>query len=124
MPESTTDGTLEAVDRYLNAISGRDYDGMVASMTEDCVSEDTDPRPNGTRFVGNETIAKYFMGMGPDDVFEIKEKFASRDRCAVLWNYHWLRNGMRGNNRGTDTLRIRGGKVSENWPTQRTVSLC
>ncbi len=97
MPESTIDGTLEAVDRYLNAISGRDYD---------------------------ETIARYFMGMGPDDVFEIKDKFASGDRCAVLWNYHWLRNGVRGNNRGADTLRIRSGKLSENWPTQRTVSLC
>ncbi len=53
MPESTIDGALEAVDRYLNAISGRDYDGMVA---------------------------KYFMGMGPDDVFEIKEKFSRLKR--------------------------------------------
>lgn len=107
------DDTIRAVDRYLAAITERDFDGMVSSMTEDCVFEDTDPRPNGTRYQGNKTIAEFFAGMDPDDAFEVEEKFACGDRCVVLWNYHWVREGVRGNNRGADILRVRSGKVSE-----------
>jgi len=112
MPEPK-DETLEAVDRYLEAISERSFDGLVASMTEDCVFEDTDPRPNGTRYQGNEVIAEFFAGMGSEDSFEIEEKFICGDRCVILWNYHWVRDGVRGNNRGADILRVRDGKVCE-----------
>ncbi len=105
--------TLEAVERFLEAMTARSPDALVASMTEDCVFEDTDPRPNGTRYQGNEVIAQFFAGMGPEDSFEIEEKFACGDRCVILWNYHWVRNGAKGNNRGADIFRVRDGKVAE-----------
>jgi len=110
---ASADGTIEAVDRLLMAITDRNHAKMVASMTTDCVFEDTDPRPNGTRIVGNEAIAEYFSGMGPDDAFEIEEKFACGDRCVVLWNYHWVREGVPGNNRGADIFRVQGARVSQ-----------
>ena len=84
-------------------------------MTEDCIFEDTDPRPNGKRYEGRDTIVKFFKEMveiSPDSTFDVEEVITCGDRCIILWNHRWIRDGARGSNRGIDVFRVRVRKGS------------
>lgn len=105
-----------AVQRFNDALERRDFGQFADVMTEDCVFEDTDPRPNGKRYEGKETVLSFFREMAkssPHSRFEIEETFTSGDRCVVLWNHRWVREGVSGNNRGIDVFRVREGRVAE-----------
>lgn len=110
--------TLEAVGRFNEAFNRHDVDGVMRSMTDDCVFENTWPAPDGERFVGQEAVRSFwerFFRSSPDAVFETEEIFASGDRCVVRWLYRWTggKDGSPGHIRGVDIFHVRDGKVAE-----------
>ena len=110
------DATRDAVDRFNAALEGRDFDALAAALTEDCLFEDTDPRPDGTRYAGRAAVVAFFRAMveaSPRSTFDVEEAFTCGDRCVVLWNHRWVRDGVRGHNRGVDLFRVRDGRVAE-----------
>lgn len=107
---------IDAVQRFNEAFERRDFEKLENTITEDCVFEDTDPRPDGKRYEGKKSVLSFFKEMAassPNSRFEIEDTFTSGDRCVVLWNHHWTCGGNSGNNRGVDIFRIRAGKVGE-----------
>lgn len=114
--EGTRTLTLEAVERFNDALERRDFEAVAAAVTEDCVFEDTGPRPDGGRYEGRRAVTAFFEDLfdrSPASAFEVEEIFACGDRCVVLWNHRWSRDGRQGNNRGVDVFRVRDGKVAE-----------
>lgn len=108
--------TLEAVERFNEALERRDFEALAATMTEDCVFEDTGPRPDGRRYRGRDAVTTFFEDLferSPGSRFEVEDIFACGDRCVVLWNHRWEQEGRSGNNRGIDVFRIREGRVAE-----------
>ena len=109
--------TLEAVRRFNEAIDRHDVDGVMASMTEDCVFENTCPPPDGERYAGQDAVRSFwrrFFSSSPDSRFTTEEIFASGDRCIVRWRYDWKNSdGTPGHVRGVDIFRVREGKVAE-----------
>ena len=108
--------TLEAVNRFNETFNRHDVEAVVAAMTNDCVFENTNPAPDGTRYDGEEAVRGYwtkFFRSSPDAVFEAEEVFAAGDRCVVRWIYRKVKDGKPWHLRGVDVFRVRDGKVAE-----------
>jgi ketosteroid isomerase-like protein len=116
MESETKNLTIAAVDRFNSAFNKHDVDAVMNAMTEDCIFENTNPQPDGTRIVGAEAVRAYwtkFFTNNPDAVFETEEIFADGDRCVVRWIYRKTREGKPWHLRGVDIFKVRNGKVAE-----------
>jgi ketosteroid isomerase-like protein len=103
--------TLAAVERFNDAFSRHDVDGVMAAMTDDCVFDDTCP-PDGARYEGQAAVRGFwtqFFQDSPRARFNAEDMFAAGDRCVVQWCYSW----GTGHVRGIDVFRVRDGKVAE-----------
>jgi ketosteroid isomerase-like protein len=112
MPASQPDATLNVIERFNDAFNRHDVDEIMAQMTDDCVFEDTDPAPDGTRHTGQAAVRaawEELFASTPSARFETEEAFACGDRCVVRWRYTW----RDGHVRGIDVFRVRDGKVAE-----------
>ncbi len=109
--------TIAAVDAFNEAFNRHDVDAIMALMTDDCAFEDTQPRPDGTRYEGQAAVRGYwerFFASSPKAHFETEDLFAGGDRCTVRWRYTWVGDdGQSGHVRGVDAFRVRDGKVAE-----------
>ncbi len=113
---STANRTIAAVERFNAAFNRHDVDAVMNAMTEDCIFENTNPQPDGTRFEGAEAVRAFwtkFFASNPDAIFETEEIFANGDRCVVRWIYRKTREGKPWHLRGVDIFKVRNGKVSE-----------
>lgn len=116
MTDNSTKMTLAAVERFNEAFNRHDVDAVMNAMTEDCIFENTNPSPDGTRIVGAEAVRAYwtkFFTNNPDALFEAEEIFADGDRCVVRWIYRKTKDGKPWHLRGVDIFKVRNGKVSE-----------
>ena len=111
-------GTAEAVDRFNEAFNRHDVDAVMATMTDDCVFENTSP-PNGQRYEGHAEVRaawEAFFAASPDARFDGEDVIATGDRCVVQWRYTWTNDdGSTSALRGVDVLRVRDGKVAEKF---------
>ncbi|WP_198424869.1 nuclear transport factor 2 family protein [Spirosoma endbachense] len=113
---SATSLTLDAVERFNAAFNRHDVDAVMNAMTEDCIFENTNPQPDGTRLVGADAVRAYwgkFFAANPDAIFETEEIFATGDRCVVRWIYRKTKEGKPWHLRGVDIFKVRNGKVAE-----------
>jgi ketosteroid isomerase-like protein len=117
MTDALTRATLAAIERFNDAFNRQDVDAVMAAMTADCVFEDTDPPPDGVRFVGAAAVRacwEQFFASSPHAQFETEECFALGDRAVVRWLYRWIdATGAPGHVRGVDVFRVRDGRVAE-----------
>ena len=107
---------LEVVGRFNEAFNRHDVDGVMATLTEDCVFENTNPAPDGKRFHGQAEVRAFWEALfqsSPDALFEAEEIFAAGDRCVVRWIYRKTRDGQPWHLRGVDVFRVRDRKVAE-----------
>lgn len=108
--------TLAAVENFNLAFNNHDVDGVMNFMTEDCVFENTNPMPDGSRLEGATAIRQYwvkFFAANPDAHFEAEEVFATDNRCVVRWVYHKTKDGKPWHLRGIDIFKVENGKVAE-----------
>jgi len=108
--------TLEAVNRFNEAFNRQDLDAVMDTFTDDCVFDNSTPRPDGDRFVGQTEVRafweKWFAG-NPGAIFESEEMIVLGDRCVVRWVYRKVRDGQPWHLRGVDVFRVRDGKIAE-----------
>jgi ketosteroid isomerase-like protein len=106
--------TATVVRKFNNAMNAHDIDEVMALMTDDCVFENTQEPPDGTRYEGATEVRAQldkFLTGAPKAHFEEEDLLACGDRCVVCWRYTW----GDGHVRGVDVLRVRNGKVSEKF---------
>jgi ketosteroid isomerase-like protein len=116
--DPVTDATLAIVQRFNEAFSRRDVDGIMALMSEEVVFENTLPPPDGERHEGQAAVRTAWEELfraAPQATFETEEIFAAGDRCVVRWLYRWAADApdRPGHVRGVDLFRVRDGKVAE-----------
>jgi ketosteroid isomerase-like protein len=104
---------LVVVEAFGAAWADHDLDAAMALVTDDCVFDNTDPAPDGTRYVGPEAIRSAWAPIfeDPTSRFEQEEVFSAEDRVVQLWRYTW----SGGHVRGVDVFRVREGKVTEKF---------
>jgi ketosteroid isomerase-like protein len=114
--KDSSEATRAAVVRFNDAFNRHDVDAVMAAMTEDCVFENTNPAPDGTRYKGAIEVRAYwenFFNNNPDAFFETEEIIATGDRCIVRWIYRKTKNGQPWHLRGVDIFKVMDGKVAE-----------
>ena len=115
--DPASEASLHIVRRFNDALNARDIDGMLRLMTPDCVFENTDPPPDGTRYQGQAEVRafweRFFQGSAQAAI-EIEEIFASGERCVMRWIYRWTDlRGQPGHVRGVDVYRLAQGLIAE-----------
>jgi ketosteroid isomerase-like protein len=106
----TTD-VLAVVADFGAAWGAHDLERALALCTDDCVFDNTDPAPDGHRYVGRAELRRAWAPIfeDPTSRFEPEETFAAGDRVVQLWRYSW----SDGHVRGVDVMRVRDGKIAE-----------
>jgi ketosteroid isomerase-like protein len=111
---STTDEATvasAAVSRFDAAFGAKDVDAVMATMTPDCVFEDTSP-PDGRRHVGTAAVRAAWEALfaeAPEAVFTTEEVVVAGARVMARWHYDF--GG--GHVRGVDLFTVRDGLVAE-----------
>lgn len=117
--DNLTKETLATIQRFNEAFNQHDVDAVMATMTDDCVFENTSPSPDGERYSGQAAVRAFweqFFGSSPHAKFETEDIFAGGDRCVVRWLYRWVEeDGKHGHIRGVDVFRVKDGKVAEKF---------
>lgn len=109
--DPVTRRSVDAVTRFNEAFGTRDVDAIMATMTPDCVFEDTSP-PDGHRHVGADAVRTAWAALfaaSPDGVFRTEEVIAAGDRVVARWHYTW----GDGHVRGVDLFTVADGLVAE-----------
>jgi ketosteroid isomerase-like protein len=102
---------LAAVAAFGRAFSTGDVDAIMATMTADCVFEDTGP-PDGHRHVGAAAVRSAWTALfanAPGATFTVEGSLASGNHVVQLWRYDF--DG--GHVRGVDVFTVRNGLVAE-----------
>ena len=113
---TTTQSTLTTIEKFNAAFNRHDVDGIMQLMTDDCIFENTNPPPDGSRFLGTVDVKAYwekFFASNPDARFETEEMFAIEDRCICLWIYHKTKDAKPWHLRGVDVFIVKNGKVAQ-----------
>ena len=102
---------LDLLERFNAAFNRHDVDEMMALMTDDCVFENTDPPPDGTRYEGQAAVRQFweiFFTASPLAYIAVEDVFTSGERGAQTWRYTW----GDGHVRGADVFHFRDGKIA------------
>lgn len=115
--DTTSAATRAIIEQFNDAFNRHDVDAVMALMTEDVLFENTQPPPDGERFVGQAAVRGFwerFFAGSPQARFTTEELVAAGDRATVCWRYDWQSApGDTGHIRGIDLFRVRDGKVAE-----------
>jgi ketosteroid isomerase-like protein len=111
------ESAMRIVLEFNEAFNRHDVTGMMRLMSEDCIFENTDPAPDGTRYSGKETVTQFwqdFFRDSPEAHIDIEEIFGLGNRCIMRWKYRWVdAAGKEGHVRGVDIFQIKEGFISE-----------
>ena len=114
---SRVESSTRLILAFNEAFNRHDVPEMMSMMHEDCVFENTDPAPDGTRFAGRQAVTQFwqdFFRESPHAHIDIEEIFGFSDRCVMRWKYTWLdAAGNQGHVRGVDVFRVKDGLISE-----------
>jgi predicted SnoaL-like aldol condensation-catalyzing enzyme len=111
------ESAMRVVLAFNEAFNRHDVEGMMQWMSEDCVFENTDPAPDGTRYIGKESVTRFwrdFFRESPSARIEIEEIFSAGLRCVMRWKYSWVdAAGSQGHVRGVDLFTVKDELIAE-----------
>ena len=106
--------TTEIMRRFNDAFLRHDPTAFAELVAEDCVIENTQPAPNGSRHVGREACLAVWQGIAAATAahFDLEEVFVAGDRAIIRWRYSWGK-GESDSVRGVNLMRVRAGRIVE-----------
>ena len=114
---SKLESAMRLVLEFNDAFNRHDVPAMMQRMSEDCVFENTDPAPDGTRYSGKEAVTQFwqeFFRQSPQAHIDIEEIFSLGTRCVMRWRYTWVDEaGKQGHVRGVDIFQTKDNLISE-----------
>jgi len=110
----TFNETSELMRRFNDAFRFHDPAALVELVAPDCVIENTQPAPDGSRHVGREACLTVWQGLASatGTQFNLEEVFVAGDRAIIRWRYRFG-DGERDSIRGVNVMRVRGGFIVE-----------
>jgi ketosteroid isomerase-like protein len=106
--------TAEVIQRFNDAFQLHDPALLPALVAQDCVIENTQPAPNGSRHVGREACLAVWQGLAAarETHFDLEEVFVADERAIIRWRYCWG-EGESNSVRGVNLMRVRDGYIVE-----------
>lgn len=110
----TSARTLQVIDTFNAAFQRHDPTLLPPLIALDCVLENTQPAPNGSRHVGRDACLEVWQGIASNAGirFELESTNAYDDRAIILWRLFWG-EGEANSVRGTNLMRVRDGLIVE-----------
>ncbi len=113
------EAAMRIVLAFNDAFNHHDVPEMMKLMSDNCVFENTDPAPDGTRYSGKEAVTQFwrnFFRESPQAQIDIEEIFSLGLRCIMRWKYSWEDGeGKKGHVRGVDIFRVEDGLIVEKF---------
>src|ERR1051325_9883451 len=110
---SKLESAMRIVLAFNDAFNRHEVNEMMAHMSDDCVFENTDPAPDGTRYSGKQEVTKFWQDLfrqSPQAHIDIEEIFSLGNRCIMRWNYSWGgASENKGHVRGVDIFNVKDG---------------
>ena len=114
---SRLEAAVRTVLAFKEAFNRHDISAMLQLLSADCVFEDTSPAPDGTRYIGHESLAQFWQGFftdSPQARLHIEEIFGLGNRCILRWRCDWVEEGgEQCHLRGVDIFQVRDGLICE-----------
>jgi ketosteroid isomerase-like protein len=106
--------TAEIMRRFNDVFQRHDPSGLADLIGEDCVIENTQPAPNGSRHVGRDACLALWTDIATTagTSFDLEEVIVIGERAIILWRYRWG-TGDDNSVRGTNLMRVREGRIVE-----------
>lgn len=104
----------EVIRRYNEVFQRHDASALAELVGADCVIENTQPAPNGSRHVGRAACVALWTDIATNQGiwFDIEEVIVMGERAIILWRLHWG-EGDACSVRGVNLMRVAGGKIVE-----------
>ncbi len=106
--------TAEVIQIFNDAFQQHDPALLPTLVARDCVIENTQPAPNGSRHVGREACLEVWQGLAAsrETRFDLEDVFVAGERAIIRWRYWWGKD--EGNSvRGVNLMRVRDGLIVE-----------
>jgi len=106
--------TAEVLTRFDNVFHDRDPEALHELVADDCIIENTQPAPDGSRHEGKAACIELWtrIATNPGIRFENECVIARGDRGEIRWRLRW--GPGRGDSvRGVNLMRVRDGKIVE-----------
>lgn len=106
--------TSDVVQRFNEAFLRHDPSLLLELVAEDCVIENTQPAPEGSRQVGREACLAVWheLAAARETQFELEEVFVAGERAIIRWRYRWGDGGS-DSVRGVNVIRVHDGSIVE-----------
>lgn len=110
--DSVATTTKEVIRRFHEAFDSHDPQAMEGLVADDCVIENTNPAPNGSRHVGKAACLAIWQGLASSTGtgFEREEVFVVGERVVIRWRYRWGDDDAQ-SIRGINLMRVNGGRI-------------
>jgi hypothetical protein len=111
-PSPAAQETEAVLRRFNDVFLTHDPSALAELVAEDCVIENTQPAPDGSRHVGREACIALWAGIAtsPGTFFELEDVTVLGERGIILWRYHWGPGGE-SSVRGVNLMRVRNGRI-------------
>jgi ketosteroid isomerase-like protein len=109
-----TTTTAELMRRFNDVFQRHNPAALPDLVAEDCVIENTQPAPNGSRHVGRDACVALWKQIAttPGTHFDLEDVVVAGDRAIIRWRCWW--GEAEGNSiRGVNLMRVRQGKIVE-----------
>lgn len=114
---SKLEAPMRIVLAFNDAFNQHNVPEMMKLMSDNCVFENTDPAPDGTRYSGRQAVTQFwqnFFEESPHAHIDIEEIFGMANHCVMRWKYSWEdAEGKKGHVRGVDIFRVEDSLIAE-----------
>jgi hypothetical protein len=106
--------TAELMRRFNDAFIHHRPEALPELVAEDCIIENTQPAPDGSRHVGRAACLAVWQALAGDAAsqFHPEEVFVAGNRAILRWRYVWG-GGASDSVRGVNLMRARDGCIVE-----------
>jgi SnoaL-like domain len=106
--------TGEVMRRFNDVFQLHDPSALHEFVAENCVIENTQPAPNGSRHVGRDACIALWTGIAtaPGTHFDLENVIVTGERAIILWRFCWG-EGEANSVRGVNLMQVRDGLIVE-----------
>jgi ketosteroid isomerase-like protein len=106
--------TAEVIRRYNDVFQRHDSSTLRALIAEDCVIENSNPAPDGSRHVGRDACFDLWhrIATTPGIQFDIEDVEVIGERALIRWRLRWGEGDSK-SVRGVNLMRVRRGQIVE-----------
>jgi ketosteroid isomerase-like protein len=106
--------TAEVIRRFNEAFQQHDAAALPELIAADCVIENSNPAPNGSRHVGREACLALWgrIATAAATQFDLEEVVVSGERATIRWRLRWGEDESQ-SVRGVSLMRVQSGQIVE-----------